>query len=353
MPLKLVPPRKGKSPNWSIRGTHISVYVDRSTKTDRRSVAAKQLRDLKARIERGEFPEKRAEPNAPTFLSAAVAYIQAGRSRKGLAKLIEYFGETALTEINQQAIDAAAIAIAPRVTPATRNRKIYTPVSAVLRHAGIELKLRRPKNAKGRVVTDYLSPADVAGIIDAAESFDRELALLLRFLLYTGARLGEALRLQWDEILIEERLAYIRFTKNGDPRAIRLRADLCEDLASRRPADSQGHVFRFHQGGWLKERLLRAKLAACGLPPIERPKRGEKRRTPPHRLSWVNFHTFRHTYATWMRRYGGLDEIGLVATGNWRDPRSARRYAHAVPREEWNKVEMLPTVSRGKSVESR
>jgi len=27
---------------------------------------------------------------------------------------------------------------------------------------------------------------------------------------------------------------------------------------------------------------------------------------------------------------GGLDEIGLVATGNWRDPRSARRYAHAV-----------------------
>jgi hypothetical protein len=54
-----------------------------------------------------------------------------------------------------------------------------------------------------------------------------------------------------------------------------------------------------------------------------------------------------------MRRYGGLDEIGLVATGNWRDPRSARRYAHAVSRDEWNKVEMLPAVSRGKSVEKR
>ena len=77
-----------------------------------------------------------------------------------------------------------------------------------------------------------------------------------------------------------------------------------------------------------------------------------KRRTPPHRLSWVNFHTFRHTYATWMRRYGGLDEIGLVATGNLRDPRSARRYANAISREEWSKVEMLPAIGRGKSVES-
>jgi hypothetical protein len=53
-----------------------------------------------------------------------------------------------------------------------------------------------------------------------------------------------------------------------------------------------------------------------------------------------------------MRRYGGLDEIGLVATGNWRDPRSARRYAHAISREEWSKVEMLPAIGRGKSVES-
>jgi len=47
----------------------------------------------------------------------------------------------------------------------------------------------------------------------------------------------------------------------------------------------------------------------------------------------------------------GLDEIGLVATGNWRDPRSARRYAHAVAREEWSKVDLLPSIGRGKSVE--
>ena len=132
MPFKLVPPRKGKSPNWTIRGTHIGVYVDRSAKTPRRAVAARQLRELEGKIERGEFPEKRLEPNAPTFLSAALAYMQAGRSRRGLAALIKHFGEMLLSEINQQAIDAAAIAIKPNVTPATRNTYVYTPISAVM-----------------------------------------------------------------------------------------------------------------------------------------------------------------------------------------------------------------------------
>jgi hypothetical protein len=45
-----------------------------------------------------------------------------------------------------------------------------------------------------------------------------------------------------------------------------------------------------------------------------------------------------------MRRYGGLDTKGLVATNNWRDERSASRYAHAVTNEEWQRVGRLPSV---------
>jgi hypothetical protein len=37
-----------------------------------------------------------------------------------------------------------------------------------------------------------------------------------------------------------------------------------------------------------------------------------------------------------MRRYGRVDLKRLVATGNWRDERSAARYAHAVAAEEWD-----------------
>jgi hypothetical protein len=51
-----------------------------------------------------------------------------------------------------------------------------------------------------------------------------------------------------------------------------------------------------------------------------------------------------------MRRYGGADVQGLVATKNWRDPRSAARYAHAVARDEWNRVDQLPTVGNIRGV---
>jgi hypothetical protein len=72
--------------------------------------------------------------------------------------------------------------------------------------------------------------------------------------------------------------------------------------------------------------------------------------SPDNRLAWVNFHSFRHTWATWMRRYGGLDTGGLVATRNWRDERSASRYAHAVTSEEWDAVERLPAVGNLRGV---
>jgi integrase len=350
MPLKLIPPRKGKTPNWSIRGTYLKIYVDRSCGTNRKAAARAILRTLAGRIERGEFPEKPPAPAGETFLSAAVAYMKAGRERDHMERLIKYFGETALASIDQAAVDKAAIAIMPTVAPATRNRKIYTPISAVLRHAGIKLALTRPKGAKGRQVTDFLTPADAGAIVAAADGLDAEFGLLLRFLLYTGVRLGEALAMRWEDTVLEDSFARVRESKNGDPRPLRLRADLCADLQRHRAGREHGPIFRFRRGGGLKEKLVRAKLLAEGLPIPKRTK-GGPRRYPPHRLRWVNFHTFRHTWATWMRRYSGLDEIGLMATGNWRDPRSARRYAHAVARDEWGGVETLPAI-RGASVDS-
>ncbi len=359
MPLKLVPPRPEKSPNWTIRGTHLKIYVDKSSGTPRRPVA-RQIRDkLERAIEAGEYPPREAAPSGqqPTFLSAAVAYLEAGRRRRYVARLIKHFGETPLDQIDQAAIDAAAAALHPDAGPGARNAAVYTPVSAILHHAGVQLKLRRPKGAKGRVVTDWLTPEDAGAIIAAADAFDPELALLLTFLLYTGVRLGEALRLQWDDVRLEESAAWIRRSKSGPTSDVRLRADLRDRLAAHQSAAATRRgVFRFHQGGWLKHLLVRAKLAALGLPcPDRRPKGW---RAPPYRLAWANFHSFRHTWATWMRK-SGADVQGLVATGNWRDARSAARYAHAVARDEWNRVELLPDVGtkkavaagRGKSVE--
>ena len=173
----------------------------------------------------------------------------------------------------------------------------------------------------------FLLPPDAFAIIEAAYAIDEEMGRLLTFLLYTGCRIGEALALKWETISLERSEAYIETSKNDDPRTVRLTQD---SVAALGPVKVAGRVFRFHQGGHRNFIFLNAKVTACGLPPVERPKRGHRMAIPPYRLSWVTFHTFCHTWATWMRRFGGADLQGLVATGRWRDPRSAARYAHVV-----------------------
>jgi hypothetical protein len=49
-------------------------------------------------------------------------------------------------------------------------------VSAVLHHAHVDITLRRPAGAKGRVRTGWLNPADARTIIAAAETLDTEFA---------------------------------------------------------------------------------------------------------------------------------------------------------------------------------
>jgi hypothetical protein len=154
MPLKLIPPRKGKTPYWYIRGTYLGQFVDRSTKTDRKAVARKFIEKWQREIERGEF----AIEGEQTFLSAAVNYLKHDGHARPVHRLIEHFGEKPLRQIDQAAIDAAALTLFPNHSPATRNREVYTPTSAILKRAGIVTKIKRPKGSRGRELTGWLWP---------------------------------------------------------------------------------------------------------------------------------------------------------------------------------------------------
>jgi hypothetical protein len=168
VPLYLRPPRAGKTPNYEVRGTYRRCRVEISSGTHKRSVALAQLKRIEECIEEhGQWPAP--EPAGEnTFLSAAVAYMQAGGRRRYVARLIKHFGETPLSEMTQDAIDGAALELHPFVTPATRNSYVHTPVSAILHHAlGDKCPvIRRPEGAKGRIKTDFLWPADAFAIID-------------------------------------------------------------------------------------------------------------------------------------------------------------------------------------------
>lgn len=347
MPLKLIPPRPGKSPNYTVRGTYHGSYVDRTTGTPVRSVAQKFLEKWKAEIDRGAY----AQQGGPTFVSAAVAYIKAGGESRFLGKidkkthrwtgLVGHFGNTPLSELTQEAIDEAAIKLYPDASPATRNRQVHTVISAVLKQAGVDAKLKRPKGSSGSKRTMWLTPAQAFALFQAADQKNAEFGLLIRVITYTGMRLGEALSMEVARVYLQDAFAYVAETKNEDPRAVHLPPVIVSALANHpRGMDRQGQdVFRFSKCGrtytWLKD--------ACEEAGIHLPPR-------------TGFHLLRHTWATWMRRYAGLDTRGLLGTGAWKDEKSVQRYTHVVASEESQQADFLPTPKskiRGKSVEGR
>jgi hypothetical protein len=207
MPIKLIKPRPGKTPYYSGRGTHLGRHVDRSTKSREKSLAIKIIKKWEREIERGEF----AEPGEPTFASALIRYLSAGGDPRPTGKLLEYFQATPLREIDGDAIDACATSLFPTQSPATQNREVYTPVSAILKRAGraFDFKINRPKGSRGKIITEWLWPDQAFRICEAALMMDEEFEILLEFLCYTGCRLSDPLKMKCNDVRLSEAFAYV------------------------------------------------------------------------------------------------------------------------------------------------
>jgi integrase len=324
--LKLYPPRPGH-PSWQVRGKYLGVRIERSTGARDRKVAVRIRDKWKDEIERGAY----ATAADPTFASAALSYMQAGGERLYLEPLIRHFGTRILAQIGQADIDGAAVALYPAASPATRNRYVYTPVSAVLRHGGVTIALKRPKGASGDPRLCWLSQAEAFALLAAAGARHPRFGALCTFLLYSGCRLSEALRLRPADIDLPSSYAFVPTTKNGDPRPIHLPPVLVAALAN----IDMGRVtaFGFSKAGRIYNLLDEAATAAG----VKIPDR-------------VAFHIFRHTYGAWMRRYGGLDTSGLVGTGAWKSRTAAAVYEHVQVSEEARKADLLPTPDWARNV---
>jgi integrase len=336
---KLDAPRPRRSPNWYIRGTYLGIALDRSTGTRDRQAAARILATWKKQAERGEFSQP-GKDNAELFLSAAKAYLLAGGEGKFVRPICEKWSAKATADIDQVAIDTLAQELYPTATAATRNRQIYTPVSAILKHVGIEKKINRPKGWRGNKRTTWMNPDDTFRLLAAATELDPELGILCTLLNYTGMRLSEALGLMCDKVELARDFAYIPDTKTGEPRAVYLPPVAVAALANHpRGLDRNGPVFDFRNGSSLRNMFV----AACKAAGVVLPDR-------------TAFHVFRHNYGTWMRLYGGLDGIGLTRTGAWADLDSVERYAHSESTAEARRAVLLPTpicAENGRNIHSQ
>jgi integrase len=231
MPLTLRPPRKGKNSNYEIRGTLHGVHVERTAGTADRREAQKELKRIADAIKSGEYRKAVAEPveerRPATFADAALAYLKAGGDNKFVGRIIDDKSEHALTnrplaEIDQIAIDNAARAVYPDAPPATVNRQFYTPVSAILKRAGIEREVARPKGWRGSKATSWLEPDQARAVLREAYAIEPEFGAFCTMLLYTGMRLSDPLRAKVRDLKLSRSLLYVPDTKNGEPRPVHL-----------------------------------------------------------------------------------------------------------------------------------
>lgn len=228
MPLKLKQRHGGRI--WYIVDTVRGVTVDESTGLVDRAAAEEARAKREWQIIQESIYGRKA---TATFLEAAVSYLEhGGRDKTGgertyMKPLLDHFGTTPLAKIDQVAIDRAAKKLYPDVASSTLNRQVFTPISAVLRHAARRgmcelLPLDGPKAPQRRV--RWLTLAEARRLVEACAEHLRP---LVTFLLYTGARMSEALYLDWHEVnLAQKSVIFINSatqrTKNQQNRCVPL-----------------------------------------------------------------------------------------------------------------------------------
>lgn len=309
--------RKPTGPYY-LRGTIAGVSIYESTGTDQKPGA-----DL-IRIKREtEIFERHVLGKAATitFAQAALTYLEAGGEARFLGKILEHIGPaTKLSDIDTAAINKAANAIFPDCAPATINRQLITPISAVINMAANDgltdyRKFKRRKTPKFR--TRWLTPEEAERLLRAASP---HLKPILYCLLGTGARTAEALSIEAQFFYPNTGEIWLPNVKNDHPRMIQLppraltamiKSDLPQDGPIFLTPKGKPYIMRTNGGGQIAGAMRKACESADLGPDV----------TP---------HTLRHTWATWYysatRDFGGLMDLG-----GWQRAEMAQGYRKIAP----------------------
>ncbi len=316
MPLKLF--RRNSRGPYYVRGTVAGQRIYESTGLgNRRQAEAWANRRESQILERHALGEKATL----TFAEAALEYQLAGGESRFLGPVLDYFGpDTRVADISNGTLLEAARALYPDAAPATINRQLIGPVSAVISMAAENgraeaRKFRRHSTRNAR--TRWLSPAEFERLLTHAAP---HLVPVLACLIGTGCRASEALGAQVEHWHAATGELWLPETKNGHARMVQmperardliLGAGVPEDGALFRTPKGHGYIMRQNGGGQIQTAFNNARDSA-GLGPDVTP------------------HVIRHTWATWF--YAATQDYGrLLDLGGWRTASTAERYRKIAP----------------------
>ena len=228
-------------------------------------------------------------------------------------KIKEYFGEKTLIEITPEAVARFQINLREAgYTGAAINRYV-----ALIRHIlsmAVKWGYLREHPLKGKIEMmrethdwTFISKEEFYAIREFIGDNYRD---LFDFLVMTGARLGEALKLRWEDIVWEAGVAYLKDSKTNRPRVLVLSDEVIRLLEKRKErlrAREEERVF-IHSDSEFRRAFKRA-LEKAGI---------ERR---------VRVHDLRHTFASWLALQGVQIQHIKEMMGHT-EIRTTMRYAH-------------------------
>lgn len=301
MPLKLY--RRGKV--WHYRGTVAGRRLRGSTNAQNKEVAERIAAETEARAWKRRLDGPQA---VLTFAQAAMLYRAAGKSDRFLAPIEDHWKNTLVKDITGGAIRSSALALYPNTSGATLNRHVIVPTQAIINHAAESSLCAKISVRRFPVETKIKTPATWEWVQAFMAHSSPHLAGLACFMFLTGARVGEALALEWEDIDFQKRTALIRQTKIGDERIAHLPQPLVVALANIERAPGRT-VFRY-TAHCSADKSWRAAIKRAKIAPL-------------------SFHSCRHGFATALLR-AGIDVVTIAKLGGWKTPQHVlQTYGHA------------------------
>lgn len=298
---------------WYMYGTVAGRRFRDSTHTTDKKIAER----IKADTEALAWQRRFDGPGAGlTMAQAFIAYLDAGKPDRFIAKLNDHWGDTLVDDVTPEAIRQSARKIYPDAKPATWNRQVIAPTQAAINHAAAlykrpEIKVKRfpvdPETKEAATlewVNAFASQATEDGLI--------HLSAMCLFMFGTAARVGEACRVTWADVDLQAGTATIRMNKPTPWSRIahlpsRVVAALANIPSNRKPDDL---VFGYAGRGSVTK-VWNNVADRAEIDPL----------TP---------HCCRHGFATTMLQ-AGFDVKTVSERGGWKDPNVVlKTYAHAV-----------------------
>ena len=290
---------------WHYRGSVAGRRLRGSTGTSHKETAAR----FAAEVEQRQWKHNFDGPQAVlTFAQAAILYRRAGKATRFLERVEDYWKDTLVKDITPGDIRSSATVLYPKASGATRNRQVIIPTQAIINFAAESELCPYIRVKRFKIETKIKTPATLEWIEAFRAHAKPHLGTLALFMFLTGARISEALAVEWQDLNLKAATVKIRQTKIGNERIAHLPPPLVVALANLQHVKNRP-VFWYTKRGC----MLLAWRTACKRAGIE----------------VLSSHCCRHGFATALLQ-ASVDPVTVAKLGGWKTPRHVfETYGHA------------------------